>query len=337
MSRDRTLSPPSSPLPELWSTPETIEDVVVAGEVTIHRAGISAVAPSGEEITGSAAGTAGSPLARARFELLERVSILEAMRAPSGWFELHDESGASLGSHAHSSIFPESSEPERWRFARSNGVALHSSWSLACERAKWELAERDRILRSWHGEIAPQAMTSGAKQLPRIAGYDWCAYRIPDDAAWALGRGIEVAAVFGFPESAEQPLAFGFGARPNLDAALVVAAGEAVQSLAFLWGEPVSADDPAFEPTAMFHLETYQRPSRRETLRRWLEGAHVRHGASVPRASTGAVGFVDLTPDWLGDGLRVAKAVCEDAIPLVFGESPFTRHLPEQLRIHPVP
>jgi hypothetical protein len=35
-------------------------------------------------------------------------------------------------------------------------------------------------------------------------------------------------------------------------------------------------------------------------------------------------------------GLRVAKAVCDDAMPLAFGDTPFTAHLPSKLRVHPI-
>lgn len=52
-----------------------------------------------------------------------------------------------------------------------------------------------------------------------------------------------------------------------------------------------------------------------------------------PRAD---VAFVDLTASWLPRGLRVAKAICAEALPLVFGDPPYARHLDEDLRVHPI-
>jgi len=128
----------------------------------------------------------------------------------------------------------------------------------------------------------------------------------------------------------------GWGARPSLDEAQDVAAREAMQSLAFLWGEPLAEADPPFSPTPMYHLEMFQRPVRHDLLRRWLDGAHTRFRApALPTESDAEVSFVDLTPPWLR-GLKVSKAVCPAAMPLTFGDSPLAVHLPPELRLHPI-
>lgn len=51
----------TSPLPEGWTPLEIVEDVVFTDGIEIHRAGVASVGPDGEEVTGAAAATQGSP------------------------------------------------------------------------------------------------------------------------------------------------------------------------------------------------------------------------------------------------------------------------------------
>jgi hypothetical protein len=328
----------SSRLPEGWTVPEVVEDTIVAGDVPLHRAGIATTAPTGEEVCGSAADRSGSALARARYELLERASAFESARAVRASYRLLDASGDTVGDVDGRDVFPSSDAPERWMYSRSNGIALHSTWAVACRRALWELAERDRILRSWHGEIAPEHLEIPHEQLPAIEGYEWRVCAFPEPRTESFSAGIEVVGAFGFPLRDERPFVLGLGARSDRRDAVDAALAESLQMLAFLWEEPVPSTLPEPQPTAMFHLDTFQALGQHERVRRWLEGEHASFGVSERRSRpVGRLGFVDLTPPWLDDGLRVAKAICPEATPLVFGDSPFARHLPSELRVHPIP
>jgi len=115
---------------------------------------------------------------------------------------------------------------------------------------------------------------------------------------------------------------------------------ESLQLLGFLWGEPLLDRLPEPSPTPSHHLEHFQWRAHRDLLQRWLEEGHERfrpRRARQPvRTVAPTVEFVDFTPSWLRDGLRVAKAVCEAATPLAFGEAPFTAHLAAELRFHPI-
>jgi YcaO cyclodehydratase, ATP-ad Mg2+-binding len=341
-------------LPEGWSAPESVEDVIVADGLSIRRAGVASVSPDGEEVTGSAAELESSamhagevpPASKAWFELLERASIVEAMLASSARYELRTAAGSHVGTCSRLELFPESDDPTTWRHARSNGVAIHRDWSSACDRALWELAERDRVLASWHGHVRPE-LVAGA---PLAVGdatrcYEWSAWAFPEERAGSFSHGIEVVGVFGFPIRPDAPLVLGFAARPDRRSALDDATREAIQLLGFLWGEPVADASTPVSPTAMGHLDFHQARERHSQLRSWLDGGHLRYASSDPfrgaRAGDGAIGsesvvFADLTPAWLGGGMRVAKAVCGAARPLVFGESPFAAHLPKEHRIHPI-
>lgn len=328
-----------SPLPDGWSELEVVEDVVLVDGVELHRAGIASVGPTGEEVTGSAAETASSALPRSYYELLERAATLEALGNKQASYEVRSIDGLASGTCSAEDLFPESDEPSRWRYARSNGVAVHCDWSTAASRAFWELAERDRLLRSWYGESAPLRLSwdVSATPLARSQSYEWRIYEFPETDKSGFAKEISVAGVFGFPTQPDAPLVLGFGARPDLEAAVGAAVSEALQLLAFLWGESLPGAAPPGGPSPDHHLEHFQYPGHHASLRKWLDGAHLafrRDRPAVVRPSR--VSFVDLTPSWLTGGYRVAKAFAPGATPLTFGDPPFAVHLPAELRVHPI-
>lgn len=308
-----------SRLPEGWSTPERVEDVIDADGLRLHRVGWCARSAGGEAV-GSAAHWAESPVDRAYFELLERVAVLDAVR-----------------SGAPEDAFPTSSDPARWTYARSNGVALHTDWKTACTRAAQELAERDRLQRAWLGEIDPVPVPFDVVASPfaPTCSYEWRAYAFPSSADDRFARDVHVMGIFGFP-TRPAPLVFGYGARLHADEALLAATREAAQVLAFLWGEPLPDRLPEPAPTPMAHLERFQHPEQHRLLRRWLDGDHRRH-RRARRPAEETVRFVDLTPPWLAGRAHVVKALCASAVPLTFGRSPVFAHLPAELQVHPIP
>jgi hypothetical protein len=333
-----SASPLSCRLPEGFSEPEAFVDDIDLFGVRVRRAGLATSGPGGLELTGSAAALDEDPVARAGFELLERVATALAVAA---------RTPASHGA------FPESDAPERYRHARSNGIALHASLETARTRARYELAERDRILRAWYGETTP-ARVSGehehltvpmravALALASGGAYDVEIHAFPDDGRCLASRDLAVAGAFLFPRRAGLPLAMGFGARPLLGDAAEAALREALQSVAFLWGEPL-AEAPVPGPTALQQLEFWQGASRAEALRGWLAGDHVRHAGSLARLGLGGraegpdapVHFHDLTPSW-SPGLHVVRATCDAALPLVFGVAPWADGLATELRVQPI-
>lgn len=331
------------PLPERWSEPAVVDDHVDVGGLRFFRAGLSSNGPRGEEITGAAVELDGSPLQRGYFELLERISTREAIYGNERGFEWQSPSGESNGSVTLEALFPEASSPSSRR-SSSNGVALHKDWSSARARAHWELAERDRVLRAWYGEIRPTPLSvagiGALALLAQLQEHDLVAYAFPETTEGSFSRGIHVVGFFGFPRRDDIPLIWGYCARPSERDALLGAVHEGLQGLAFLWGEPIEDDVPPLTPTPMFHLERWQHRKHHALLRRWLDGEHLRYGRVEPPLPIGwtapELAFVDLTPSWLQGGLRVAKAISSQALPLIFGESPFAAHLPPALRVHPI-
>src|SRR5262245_1566496 len=119
-------------LPDRWTAPEIVADVISLDELEVHRAGVSTIGEDGEEICGSAAQSGEPALDRAWLELLERVASLEAIASERPSYEVFDDHGERLEGRARSDVFPVSDEPDRWRYARSNGVAVHCDWARAC-------------------------------------------------------------------------------------------------------------------------------------------------------------------------------------------------------------
>ncbi|HEY8428820.1 MAG TPA: YcaO-like family protein [Sandaracinaceae bacterium] len=314
------------PLPERYGRPQLYQDEVVIGGSRVRRAGIVSTAPDGRELTGSAAELGGSPVERAYFELLERAAILEARGRTYG---LRDEQGRSVGTTAGERC---DEEEGAVRLARSNGVALHRTWTEACRRARYELVERDRVLRSWYGEL-PLADVTPPRFLRAFDTHEWRACSIADEDS--ATRDVHVVAVVGLPRRADLPLARGFAGGASPAEALAAAAREALQGLAFLWGEPLPASAPMPAPSPMFHLDYYLLPSNHAHIRRWLDGGH--YGGRGARRALAPVRYADLTPERWRGSLWVVRAVCADARPLVFGRAECRAPGLPGSEVHPIP
>jgi len=327
------------PLPGHPGPPSLFTEAASLLGGTIHLAGVSS--KIGEEtVCGSAAAVGDLPLDRAYFELLERVSVLRAMARTDATFSVRGASGRRTGEVGHARLFSSPESPS-WRAARSNGVAIGSSWESAARHAHWELLERDRVLRSWYGESAPRPIC-GPDSLAHFPDRASLSYEIQ---AYELGSDHEgvVAGVFAFPHG-QEPLSYGFAARSSRETAVSAAALECVQRLGFLWGEPVPTSDPEPAPCPDYHQEFYLVPANHRALRAWLSGEHVRfrgllgHPEGGREATSSPAGdAADLTPPELAGRLCVAKAIHADRVPLVFGRGhPWLCEVPPPLAVHPL-
>lgn len=321
-------------LPPGWSPPEPFEECAEISGTSIRLAGFSSISPDGKLVTGSAASTSSSPAARAFFELLERAAVIDRLACPRDFYEALDEHGIPVGRLSHGEVFPESPDPERWQYSRSNGVAAAPTFARARLAARMELVERDRVLRSWFGGSAPRRLF-GLRTAQRIFDdrlYSVELYSFPEGPA-ERARGA-VVGMFAFPKCETVPFVVGTGAGPSLFSAVRRATRECVQRLGFLWGEPIPAVPPAFEPTPLYHQELYLCPSMQPRLRSWLSGHHHR-GRSVP-ASTRRPCYVDLTPEHLLSRIRVVKALPAGELPLTFGLQPPSWEWDESYGVHPI-
>jgi hypothetical protein len=312
-------------LPAASKLQEVFLHRVKIGALDLCMAGLVAATSGAATVTGAAAAEHGFPIDRAFFELLERLSIFAARAAPEP-LRICDRSGALKGTRAASLVFPPDKKPEALRASLSNGVALHSSWPLACASAQAELVERDRVLRSFAGEYTPTPLPDADAKLARALRADY------EVSAYTFGpkrRKLEYVAtgLFLFPRRESAPLVYGFGAATSGPAALGGARREALQRLAFLWGEELPTVPPAVAPLPDYHQEYYLYPAHHAILREWLAGKRRRARArSTKRAETNSVfdrdgRFVDLTMTGVRGGLVVAKAISSKARILRFGLS----------------
>jgi len=308
---------------------ETFCGTVCAAGLLIHLAGISARFAD-ETVTGSAGSCTEDPLSRAASELSERLAILRAIRR-AGRFVVYDQWREALGVVSNERAFPCAPAGAPFRHARSNGVAAGVAWRDAARRARFELVERDRVLRSWFGHIVPKRVSTAPGKLPPIdEHYDVRAYVFGEPAL-----GVTVAGVFAFPRG-RRPLVYGFGARDELDAALGVASSELVQRLGFLWDEPLPESQPEPRPTPAFHQDHYLFPPNHERIHEWLSGAHGRFAGVLaeleePREPV----YVDVGTSY---GPVVVRALPRGHLPLVFGmgHPSLQGPVPPELAVHPI-
>jgi hypothetical protein len=292
--------------------PEIFDGTALAAGLPIRLAGI-AVRHGAETITGSAGSLVDDPFPRAAAEFVERLSLLATISRGRKLVPFYDERRRELGVLPGSTVFPTSPDETSHRWARSNGVALGSTWTDAARRARFELVERDRVLRSWFGEGAPELLPDIGTLVPAVLHehYDVRAY------SFAEGKNdTSVAGVFAFPRG-RCPLVYGFGGRDSLRVALGVAVGELVQRLGFLFDEPTPTDPPSPSPTPDFHQDYYLFEGHHEKLKKWLSGAHTlsRCVLDVPDNAAEPV-YVDVST---ANGPIVVKALPSGHVPLAFG------------------
>lgn len=320
-----------------WQSPELFVETVQVGPLSIDLAGATTTSLSGRSAFGSAAqlrvtpgrrrGATLSAVARSYYELIERTAIIESCESSAATFAVFDADHQRFAVLPRSVVHPRDEQPKLRRFSVSNGVAAHVSWSSACRSAARELIERDRVLRSWYGAITPEPLELTGHPLALDLGddYEFFAYGFGHvDVTLECGmprERVAVAAVFGFPRTAEAPLLAGFGTGSTRDDAVERAWRECTQRLGFLWGESIPTEPPELSPTAEYHQEHYLYAPNHDRLRSWLSGDHRRYAGVLRavRCDEPEIVFADLTPPSLHGRFSVVKALSAETVPLVFG------------------
>ncbi len=328
------------PLPGGWSAPECHLETADLQGFHVNLVGLLSQRQAGQDVVGSAAAPEELPVRRAYFELLERICICEALASDDAFFDGCDANGAAARV-ARSQVFPGVPAAAGFSYSRSNAVAAHTDRARACDAARAELVERDRLLRAWYGELRPRRVP-----LPSSLGvgglataYVLEAYTVPPSARGS-DAGLEVAAVFGFPKQASSPLIWGSACSQGWEEALQRAATECVQRAGFLWGESIPGRAPEVSRNAEFHQEFFLYPGAHDRLRRWLAGEHAgywpRSATLEQRVPESARLFADVGRGRV-PGLWVMRAIPAGELPLVFGLGhPALPNLPGELAVHPI-
>ena len=302
---------------EGWSEVQLYTERMHIGSLEMDSIGLSTLR-GGRTVTSSAAGIDSNVVLRAYFELMERTSIVLAEEKGSAMkWPLYDSSHIPCGIIDHSSLFLESKDPASWKYSRSNGAAAHVDFRLACAAGLRELKERDTILRSWYFGPSPTKVPGCVLPLKDLLAEDF------ETEAYHFGPLDfgEVVAVVGFPRCPKKNPAFmGFGCGKTFEAALQHASNEAIQRLAFTWGEELTLERPLATPDPEFHLNYYLYPDHLAYLRSWLnEKAPRKTTLSQPVGIASQVKYADLTPSHLLGKAVIVRALSESYMPLTFG------------------
>ncbi|HKY63862.1 MAG TPA: YcaO-like family protein [bacterium] len=322
------------PLPGDWKKPELYEEVAETPSARLLLTGLTADHPRYGRVFAAAADFDEPQLLRCYFELLERVGILEAENREGGDFELKDQDDRPTGRISSSDLFPSSETPAIWQYSKSNGVAAHRDWGSACRNAQLELVERDRLLRSWYGQIQPAAIAFEPPVTDPRYRFRMYAFASPRDPCPIFVHGL-----FAFPLSEEVLFAYGTGAGWSPEDATRKASREFLQMYGFLLGEKTETEAPPFAPNPSYHQAMNFRPESREKIGRWLEGAHSAFASApeTPGRAEPETRYADITPPSLASRIFIAKAVCPRRLPLTFGRARLrgAEKLPEELLVHP--
>ncbi len=317
-------------LPDTWSVVDCYQDATEVAGLRVEVVGLVARSSDGREVLGSAGEQGAPPFERAYFELIERIAIMDA----SG------TSGPACGASPAQAgcCFPDEPEGATFRYSRSNGVAAGRDWESACQSARAELVERDRILRSWYGAIRPRPLLlpDDAALQTLAASYEFSAFSFPELEP-RLADDLHVVALFGLPRRRGVPLIFGSGAGSSQVQAWRRASRECLQRWAFLWGEPIPDAEPEFSATPEYHQELFLWPGMHARLIDWLRGEHVTSNGSIACLKGHGDVLFSRLPTRPNSGVCVARATSEAALPLVFGRGhPLVHELPLTLAVHPL-
>ena len=327
------------PLPNAYALQEPFFDQLELGLLKLGMAGLVAIdGESHTEALGAAAEPGIIPVDRAYFELLERVCTLIAMQPHLDHFPEVDRSGSPIGYISRCPVFPGNVHTPPGTRSVSNGVALHRTYARACRAALNELLERDALLRAWYGwlETIPIQLPDSPFQRWAVTHYHVYACQFGHHEP---ERGYSIGILARPKDPKRAPLLFSSAGGATLSEAVGNAEREALQRLCFLWGEDIPKRAPQFSTSVDYHQAYYLVPDHHTLLERFCRVGHTAlatKAAAPPPVNTACVRFADLTPPTLSGGLKVVRAVCPNALPVLFGHCELASGLPPALQVHPI-
>jgi hypothetical protein len=330
------------PLPKAWGAIQIFEDSLNIGNINLKMIGMNLGDGAEFQVTGSAVELESAPWERAYFELLERGLLLEAEKIASQsslyYLSVFNASEVCMGTVNGIRVFKKDIINEKWKYSKSNGVAIQIGFRAASLSAGWELLERDRILRFWYSRRAPKLISDWQTVLPieLLNNFEINAYlfsEFDDDE-----QGIFVIGIFGFPKTQDTPFIMGLGAGASQAEALKKAITELYQRLAFLWGEPLPDKTPEFTINPQYHLDYYSFPSSWPYLKDWLNGKLTPRQLNFRHPNWKDLFFVKLDLPEISSEIHLIKAISNHNIPLTFGigNPKIAFEVEDQEAIHPI-
>lgn len=321
-----------------WKKIDEFKDEVTVGEKLIYLAGVAWKNVEEKVATGSAASDEMLPQDRAYFELFERIIALESLQEKE--FPLFDRNNSSLKKVPNHFIFP--NHGDTFKYSISNGMAFHTEASLAREKARSELIERDRVLRSWYGETKPLKIQLPLhfqqKMAPLSQLYQIEAFHFTPLHTDAESLEYSVTGIFALPRNEKHPLVYGLGCHKGIEESIDHAWGECLQRMGFLINEEKITKLGEFTPTALYHQDYYLTKVGEQKIYDWLAHGN-KSNLKFPKPQISQIKFADITPLSLrGSNIIVYRAIEENHIPLIFGKN-YQLHnqlIPFELQIHPI-
>lgn len=289
-----------------WDQPEFYRDSILVDSLRIElNLAISKNPQTGDSVTALVSDLSATDAKRyAYFELLKKISILQLMP------QVHR-------------LQTKNNAKKMIDFYLKNGVAIHFRKARACENAKLELIERDRVLRSWFGQCKPTMISGVASsfdhKISNIYSISYYTIKLnPSDPYTTIGY-------FGFPKDPDlHPLFFGFGSATALEAACKKASHAAIQNLGRAWNKQSSSQPSPLDPTSQQQQEYFLLPSNHQKIKDWLDGksSNNEYGlkAELVPLKNMQMNFFDITPAEFNKKFFVIKAESLQTIPFWFGK-----------------
>lgn len=291
------------PCDKSWTEPELFNEKLQISDLEFQLVGFSSSLDkkSSKMVTGSSAGCRpfdSCLLEKAYFELVERMALIDP------FIEHHEDS-----------------LKKEYQKSKSNGVAFHTDLSLAKENAKFEVIERDAILRYWYLNMAPAKVSIlppeiclTSEKLKDFYDIELFSFKSP----FSISHSAVVTASFAFPKTPGLNFVYGFGCADSLEKSIKKSFSENLQTLAFLWGE--SFDPLEFSPTPSYHQSQFVTKNGVNLIREWLNSPIAYSCDDLSLLNTDFT-FDDLTPEHLKGSAYIVKASNPNAIPLIFGKN----------------
>ena len=294
-------------LPNQWKLNEEFNNEYIFDSSKIYFCGLQAT--DGEKIIFASSTAENTDLAKklAGYELLERIAILEEG-------VLAKEAGT-------------------YKQSISNGVAAYTNKEQAILNSMYESVERDLLLKSWNGQIAPNKIQNikDAFILSHETKYSFESFELKYNQSSEF-----IAVVYvGWPKKLTDPLIYGFGCTKKLNTAHEKALKEMKQRFLFLKDEFVSENEPEFSASPFYHQDYYLTPKNHIKLKNWLDGKNINQSYGPAEELTEK----DFTFKVIEENKNyvVVRAISEKAWPLYFGRY---NYLPKQNSqepaIHPI-
>lgn len=266
------------------------EEQTILG-LKFKNAGVAVKLESGLEFFGASSSQTGSVLVYAAYECLERFTILTQERIPSF-------------------------ESNSFRYALSNGVALHQTFEKASKNAYLELLERNEILKSWYYNTPIKHLSSDSVNFGEEINQKYEILVVD----FSNTPQAHVIGIFALPKSEEVNLIYGFGCAVNLSEAINKAQKEFITRLGFLWDQAPD-EEYSNKNSSSYHQEFYLRKENLPYIKEWLYEGEVPK-KEIDGLQLKGVDYVNITGKTLDNLYFVIKATSSDSIPLFFGLPP---------------